>query len=257
MAVKEASIRHQPLRATRRVRLTNLPLFENGDRLTRAEFERRYEAMPHVKKAELIEGVVYMGSPVRIPHSECHADLVAWLVLYRIATPGVACGDNGTVRIDEDSEPQPDVSLRIRSGGTSRASEDLYLEGAPELVAEVAMSSASYDLNDKLQTYRRNGVKEYIVWQLIERKLTWFRLQAGEYVAVKPDKRGVIESSVFPGLRLHVKALLADRMADVVAELQKGIASPEHAAFVAQLAGKKRKSSKPRRRSGRESKTRS
>lgn len=255
MAINEASIRQEPSRAPRRVRVANVPPLENGDRLTRAEFERRYEAMPHVKKAELIEGVVYMGSPVRIPHSECHADIVGWLVQYRIATPGVACGDNGTVRIDEDNEPQPDVSLRIKSGGASRVSEDQYLEGAPELIAEVAMSSVSYDLNDKLQTYRRNGVKEYIVWQLIDRKLTWFRLQAGEYVAVKPDKRGVIESSVFPGLRLHVKALLADKMADVMAELQKGIASPEHAAFVAQLAGKKRKSSKPRRAAGRGSKT--
>ena len=40
-----------------------LPL-EHGDHLTREEFERRYEAMPHVRKAELIEGVVYMPSPV-------------------------------------------------------------------------------------------------------------------------------------------------------------------------------------------------
>jgi Uma2 family endonuclease len=239
------------MRASRRVRLASLPPLENGDRLTRAEFERRYEAMPQVKKAELIGGVVYMGSPVRVPHSECHADLVIWLGFYKVATPGVACGDNGTVRIDEDNEPQPDVSLRIKSGGTSRAGKDLYLEGAPELIAEVAMSSASYDLGDKLQTYRRNGVREYIVWQLIDRKLTWFRLEAGEYVIVRPDKRGVIESSVFPGLRLHVKALLADRMADVMAELEKGIASPEHAAFVKQLAGKKRTSSKPRRAAGR------
>ncbi|MGH9847656.1 MAG: Uma2 family endonuclease [Blastocatellia bacterium] len=255
MAVKEASIRHEPLRAPRLVRVASVPPLENGDRLTRAEFERRYEAMPHVKKAELIEGVVYLGTPVNVPHSECHADIIGWLGNYRVATPGVACGDNGTVRIDEDNEPQPDVSLRIKIGGASRVSKDQYLEGAPELIAEVAMSSASYDLNDKLQTYRRNGVKEYIVWQLIERKLTWFRLQEGEYVAVKPDKKGVIESSVFPGLRLHVKALLADKMADVMAELQKGIASPEHAAFVAQLAGKKRKSSKPRRGPGRGSKT--
>jgi hypothetical protein len=41
---------------------------ENGDRLTRAEFERRYQGMPDVKKAELIEGIVYIAPPVRTQH---------------------------------------------------------------------------------------------------------------------------------------------------------------------------------------------
>ncbi len=139
-----------------------LPL-ENGDCLTRAEFEQRYEAMPHLKKAELIEGVVYMGSPVRVIHGRPHARIMAWLSPYWIATPGVDLMDNTTVRLDPDNEPQPDALLRIEVGGQSTISEDGYVEGATEFIAEIAASSASYDLRDKLRAYRRNQVQEYLV----------------------------------------------------------------------------------------------
>ena len=148
-----------------------LPL-ENGDRLTRIEFERRYTAMPQLKKAELIEGIVHMGSPVRAKsHGQPHAAIMAMLSVYWVATPGVSLLDNVTVRLDLDNEPQPDALLRIESGGRSIVSDDDYLEGAPELIAEIAASSAAYDLYDKKQVYRRNGVQEYIIWQVFDRKL--------------------------------------------------------------------------------------
>ena len=52
-----------------------IPPLENGDRLSLAEFERRYENMPSLKKAELIKGVVLMGSPVRfVQHGRPHAN---------------------------------------------------------------------------------------------------------------------------------------------------------------------------------------
>ena len=155
----------------------NVPPLESGDRLTGQEFERRYQAMPHIKKAELIEGVVYVASPVRITnHGRPHAQVMAWLTAYWVATPGVDMADNTTVRLDADNKPQPDALLRLEPevGGNSRVNDDGYLEGAPELIVEVAASSASYDLNDKLNAYRRNGVQEYIVWQIyhsIARKL--------------------------------------------------------------------------------------
>jgi len=212
-----------------------LPL-ENGDRLSQIEFERRYTAMPKVKKAELIEGVVYMASPVRAKsHGLPHAAVIAWLSTYWIATPGVSLLDNATVRLDADNEPQPDALLRIESGGQSLISEDDYIEGAPELIVEVAASSASYDLHDKKQVYRRNGVQEYIVRQTFENKLNWFILQAGEYVLL-PDDNGVVRSLVFPGLWLDIAALLAGDIAKVIAVLQLGLASPEHAQFIELLA---------------------
>ena len=124
-----------------------------GDRLTRPEFERRYSAMPSMKKAELIEGVVYMPSPVsHKSHGRPHFILDGWVCMYWGATPGVDGGDNSTVRLDLENEPQPDVMLRIlpHCGGQSRDEED-YVGGPPELVAEVAASSASYDLHDKLR----------------------------------------------------------------------------------------------------------
>lgn len=204
-------------------------LLENGDRLSRHEFERRYTAMPHLKKAELIEGVVYVPSPVRHKsHGKPHAAIMAWLLHYWIATPGVDLGDNTTVRLDLDNEPQPDALLRIESGGRSRLSEDDYIEGAPELIVEIAASSANYDLHDKKRAYRRNWVQEYIVWQIFEHQLDWFSLKEGEYVLL-PDADGVVQSQVFPGLWLAVPALLAGNMVEVLAVLQSGLNSSEHA----------------------------
>src|SRR5215470_7384700 len=137
------------------------PPLEPGDRLTRPEFERRYDAMPHLRKAELIEGVVYMPSPVRFRHhGRPHALLMGWLIHYEAATPGVETADNSTARLDLDNEPQPDAVLLIdpARGGQAHISADDYIENAPELVAEVASSSVSIDLTTKLHVYQRNGV---------------------------------------------------------------------------------------------------
>lgn len=216
-----------------------LPPLENGDRLTRTEFERRYYAMPNVKKAELIEGIVYMASPLRFePHAEPHANLIGWLWNYKIATPGVRLGDNPTVRLDLDNEPQPDAVLLIdpRAGGQANFSNDGYIEGAPELVAEIAASSATLDLRDKKRVYRRNGVQEYLVWQVFEQKLDWFSLEAEDYVLLTADANGVIRSAVFPGLWLAVAELLHGNMQKVLAVLQTGLNSDEHQRFVQQLA---------------------
>ncbi|MBD2609911.1 Uma2 family endonuclease [Nostoc punctiforme FACHB-252] len=215
-----------------------IPPLESGDRLTRPEFERRYNAMPNLKKAELIEGVVYVASPLRFePHAEPHANLMIWLGNYKVATPGVRLGDNPTVRLDLDNEPQPDAILLIDAacGGQSHLGSDGYVEGAPELVAEVAASSATKDLYDKKRAYRRNGIQEYIVWQVFEQTVSWFSLQDGEYVVLRPNPLGIIESQVFPGLWLDVSALVTGNMQQVLTVLHKGLASVEHEAFVQQL----------------------
>ena len=205
---------------------TYIPPLENGDRLTRHEFERRYVAMPHVKKAELIEGIVYMASPVRhVNHGKPHGRLMTWLGTYEAATEGVNLSDNATVLLDADNEPQPDALLRIESNGNSCINNDGYIEGAPELVAEVAGSSAANDLHDKKKVYRRNGVREYIVWQTLDNKLDWFCLQNGEYINLEADTSGIIKSQVYPGLWLDVKALLAGDMAKVLDVLQQGLSS--------------------------------
>lgn len=211
---------------------------ENGDRLTRSEFERRYQAMPLLKKAELIEGVVYVPSPVRYTrHAKPHGFVVAWISVYVAGTPGVDFGDNATVRLDMDNEPQPDVLLRIdeRLGGQSHVSPDDYIEGGPELVVEIAASSASYDLHDKLSVYRRNQVQEYLVWRVYEQQFDWWRLREGAYVPLQADAAGVVCSEVFPGLWLAVPELLDDNLAEVLGVLQTGLATSEHLAFVEQL----------------------
>ena len=226
-----------PQTTTSQLKGLALPPLENGDRLTRPEFERRYHAMPKLRKAELIEGVVYMASPLRFtPHAEPHGRLITWLGVYQAATPHVQMGIEPTMRLDIDNEPQPDGVLLIsqESGGCSTLSEDGYLEGATELVVEIAASSAAIDLGDKKRAYRRSGVQEYIVWQVFDQKIDWFQLQDGDYVSLAPDE-GVLHSQIFPGLWLNVEAMLQGEMRSVLAVLQTGIESAEHQAFVQQL----------------------
>ena len=218
-------------------RSDDIPELRAGDRLTRAEFHRRYEAMPEVKKAELIEGVVYMPSPVsQRRHSHPQAFLVGWLFLYASETPCVEPGDNATVLLDLDNEPQPDALLRIAPscGGQSRDAGD-YIEAAPELVADVAATSASYDLHDKLQAYRRNGVREYVVWRTEDAAIDWFVLREGRYERLPAGENGIVRSEVFPGLWLATRAMIGLDAPAVRAALASGIATPEHAAFVESL----------------------
>ncbi len=204
-----------------------IPPLENGDQLTRFEFEQRYEQMPHVKKAELIEGIVYMASPLRIrQHGNPHALIMTWLGTYWSATPGVEVGDNCTVRLDAENEPQPDALLRITVGGQSTISEDGYVEGAPELIVEIAASTASIDLHDKLKAYRRNQVQEYLVWRVYDGEFDWFRLREGKYIKLKPNEKGIICSEYFPSLWLSQAALLTGDLAQVLSTLQEGLNSP-------------------------------
>lgn len=206
-----------------------MPL-ESGDRLTRDEFHRRYCANPQIRRAELIAGVAYVPSPMRYEKHDAPAALVSgWLFSYTLLHPEVRRGLNATIFLDDDSEVQPDGFLFYESGSRSgglRHTDDDYLEGAPELVVEVAASSASYDLHDKMEAYRRAGVQEYIAWRVLDTAIDWFRLRNGVYVRPEPDERGIISSEVFPGLRLNVAAMLAGDAHAVVAALHAPDALP-------------------------------
>jgi Uma2 family endonuclease len=218
---------------------TSIPPLENGDRLTRAEFHRRYEAMPENVKAELIRGIVYMSSPVRAKkHGIPHANMTSFLGVYRMSTEGVDLLDNVTYIVSERYEPQPDIVLRIdeKYGGKSWINEDDYLEGAPELIVEIASSTASYDLHDKLEIYERKGVQEYVVWRVLDEQIDWFSLENGKYERLAPNKNGVVESRVFPGLRLNPRAMLKEDLAQVLRDLQKGLQSKKYKDFVARLS---------------------
>jgi Uma2 family endonuclease len=216
-----------------------IPPLESGDRLTRDEFERRYAAMPPHTKAELVEGVVYVASPVRQKyHGRQHHHLHGWLASYEAGTPGVEGGDNSTVRLDLTNEPQPDCvfSIQPEHGGQVRIDADGYIDGAPDLAAEVTTAgTASYDLHDKLEAYRRNAVREYLVWRVLDRQLDWFVLREGTYERLAPAPDGSLWSTIFPGLWLDPAALLRGDLPAVFALVQQGQASPEHAKFAARL----------------------
>ncbi len=214
------------------------PQLEAGDCLTREEFERRYAGMPNCKKAELIQGLVYMPSPVRCDrHGEPHALLMTWLGIYMLSTPDVRAADNSTILLGPEDELQPDALLRRlpEAGGSSRVDSEGYLNGPPELVVEISASSASYDMHVKREVYRRSSVAEYLVWRVEDGEIDWFIHRDGAYQPIKPDVDGVLRSQAFPGLRLDPKALLAGDAAQLLAALHLGINSAEHSAFCNEL----------------------
>jgi len=214
-----------------------VPPLLNGDHLAVPEFERRYEAATDIKFAELIEGIVVMSPPISNDHSEGQMTLGFFLKRYSQLTPGVSCGGNVSIRLDGQNEFEPDAVLRIDAGSMARSkiAPKGLVEGGPELVAEIAVSSAGYDLFEKKAVYQRNSVPEYIVWQVLDAKTQWFMLEDGQYITAKPSAEGVIRSRVFPGLWLNINALLAGDEATVERSLKKGLRSPEHREFVKRL----------------------
>lgn len=213
-----------------------VPPLGPGDKLTREEFLRRWEAHPEIKCAELIGGIVYMPSPVKLQHGSIESDLGLWLSTYRVATPGTDCAHNTTTFLLDDT-PQPDLHLRIlpEYGGGSRE-EDGYLGGVSEFVAEICLSSAAYDLHVKYDLYQAAQIPEYLAVLCYEREIRWHRLVDGKYQLQPPEADGIWRSSVFPGLWLDGKALLARDMPKVLKRLQEGIGSRAHQEFVDRLA---------------------
>jgi Uma2 family endonuclease len=215
-----------------------VPLLVHGQMLTRDEFLRRWEAMPDLKRAELIKGVVRMPSPVSTDHGDQDFDIGGWLWYYATQTPGTQGNKASTILMLGDA-PQPDSHLRIvgKAGGRSKR-KGKYLEGALELIAEVSRSSADYDLDDKLELYQKAGVLEYLVILVQEQEIRWF-YRLGKTLRLMPAPAdGVWKSRVFPGLWLEGSALLGGNTPKVLATLQEGLQSSEHAAFAAKLAAR-------------------
>ena len=188
---------------------TLIPALESGMCLTAEEFDRIYELHPEIKKAELVQGVVYVGGPVRIAeHGVPDGLLRTWGGNYALTRADVRCGANGTVRLSATDRVQPDSMLWNSTGGSATIGSDDYMDGAPELAVEVAASSASYDLHTKKESYRKAGVQEYVVWVTEEDRILWFALEGGAYIELAADADGWTRSRVFPGLRLHIERLL-------------------------------------------------
>jgi Uma2 family endonuclease len=215
-----------------------IPPLEAGDRLDQKTFHERYEAMPPHIKAELIGGVVYMPSPLKPRHGRMHTRVMTWLGHYEEETPGVEACDNTTAILGPESEPQPDGYLIVlpTCGGQTSLNSDGYYVGPPELIAEVSSTSQSIDLHGKRSDYEQAGVKEYIVITLRKPHVYWFIARNGRFEELAPGPDGLLRSETFPGLWLDPAALLRRDGKQVRQVLQQGLASPEHAAFVARLA---------------------
>jgi Uma2 family endonuclease len=220
--------------------LTETPSLQTGDNLSRAEFIALWEQLPHIKRAELIGGIVYMPSPLSTDHGRTDTRVTTWLGVYMAATPGCDAGSNTTSFIGEDS-PQPDNYLCILPECGGKSWSEKYLHGSPELLAEISYSSASIGLHQKFDRYQEAGVQEYVVVLLKKKEIRWHRIDNGKYEQIAADADGLLRSRVFPGLWLDGAALLDYDMAKVLARLQEGIASPEHQRFVTELASRKQR----------------
>lgn len=221
---------------------TAIPPLVTGQRLTRAEFERRYEAMPYLKRAELIDGVVYLPASGGIQQeSRARVRLTGWLGYFEAFTPGVVGGNNSTIRLDANNEPQPCALLMLEPalGGQAGIDADDFVAGAPELIAEIASSDVHYDLHTKLHVYRRAGVCEYLVWRVLEKEFEWFVARRGHFEPMQVDAAGYLKSQVFPGLWLDPAALVNRDLPGMMAVLRQGLQSAEHAAFVARSEGRR------------------
>ena len=211
---------------------------KEGAKLTRDEFMRLWEMNPRIKRAELIGGIVYMPSPLSARHGGMDINVGCWICTYKAATPGLDGEQNATTYLLE-SVPQPDVSLRIlpEYGGKSWIDGE-YIAGASELLAEICLSSTSYDLHQKFDLYEAAGVQEYLAVLLHEQEIRWHFLDNGKYQRLLPGSDGVWRSRVFPGLWLDGAALLQGDMRRVLERLQEGIESAEHREFMQKLITK-------------------
>jgi Uma2 family endonuclease len=217
-----------------------IPALRAGQRMSVKEFLRRWEAMPELKFAELIDGVVYMPSPVTTDHGRNDAWVVIWLGNYCAYTPGCEVGSQATWLMLR-SAPQPDAFLWVRpeKGGQSRV-VGKYHVGAPELAAEVCLTSAAYDLGVKKGLYQAAGVREYVAVVVEQKQVLWHRLVRGKYKLCRPNSRGIFESEQFPGLCLDSRALWKEDWPRLLRTLDRGLESAAHAAFVKELAGRKK-----------------
>jgi Uma2 family endonuclease len=214
-----------------------LPWLVDGEHLDRATFHERYQAMPEEVRAELIGGVVYMASPLRREHGRRQIAAIVWIDQYEEKTPGVEAFDNASVFFEDYGELQPDLALRIlpACGGRTR-DEGGYIANGPELVVEIADSSLAKDLGPKLADYERAGVPEYVVLSINPPAVRWHVLREGRLIEVSPDPDGLYRSKIFPGLWLDPVALIAGNKVALKATVDRGLATPEHAEFVAKLA---------------------
>jgi Uma2 family endonuclease len=215
------------------------PLLETGFHLSADEFHARYKQMPEHVRAELIEGIVYMASPLYSPHGDGHFLLTQVLGAYEEETPGVIGSIATSVRLDGKNEFQPDIHLRIHPecGGRTKNPENKLIIGGPEFVSEVSNTTLEMDLHEKFEVYLRDGVQEYLVWQLAEEKLSLFAQESGRFREVRRDAKGILQSTVMPGLWLNAPAILALNKKAALKTVRDGVKSPEHAAFVKQLQG--------------------
>jgi Uma2 family endonuclease len=217
--------------------LVAAPLLDTGYHLSADEFHERYKLLPDEQHAQLIEGIVYMASPVSLLHSVPHATITGLCVVYSARTPRLETSANGTVRLDKKNEYEPDGYMRIVDSGRTRIFDRHYLEGGPEFVYEISNTTVSMDLHEKFEVYERKAVQEYAVWQVQEQRIDLFVAVRGKFRRLQPDVDGILKSKVFPGFWLDTRAMVNGNNGKALATLEAGIASAEHAEFVKRLQG--------------------
>ena len=214
------------------------PLLYEGQRLDQPTFHAIYERMHEDFKAELIDGLVHLAMTVHCDHGEFDAEMIGFLVIYGVETPGTRVRSNTTAKLGPRSEVQPDSVLLVlpEFGGRTRLEPPGIQIEAPELVVEISDSTLRRDLDAKKRVYEQAGALEYVVFDVPNRKFYWFVLREGKFEALPLDADGSYHSKAFPGLWIDEAAFVGNDGPATMAALRRGLASPDHGRFVEQLA---------------------
>ena len=185
--------------------------------------------------ADLVGGVVHLWIRVTVSHGQMSATLNGGIGLSRVGLTGIHGGVRTTTVLGDDSEVQPDATLRFPIGGTSAVNDDDYLVGCPELVCDVVDTADAHALTARRADDERYGATEVVMVTVREPRVLWLVGEGDRLTERSPDADGVYRSGVFPGLWLDPAALLAEDMQRLLDVLRQGLATPEHAAFAASL----------------------
>ena len=177
-------------------------------RFTVSEYYRMAEAgiLHEDDRVELIEGEIVEMAPIGSRHAAC-VNRLNNLFARGLVQQAIISVQN-PIRLDEHSEPQPDISiLRQRS--------DYYSTAHPGpqdvlLLVEVCDSSVSYDRDFKIPLYARAGIVECWLVLLDEGLIEVYRSPgSGDYREVLQVRRGeTLSPLAFPGIVLQVDAVL-------------------------------------------------
>lgn len=155
-----------------------------------------------------------------------------WLCQYRRSTPCVESLGRVSIFLDPTTEIETTAAMWLTPGADDRPRWQ-RCEGVPELLVEVTATVHNKVFRRRLRVYEQSEIHELLVVTGDPRDTALYARENGRFARVSPADDGSYRSRVFPGLWLDPSALFSDEWNEMAACLDRGMATEEHAAFVA------------------------